>query len=206
MKASETESLDFSLRVKKWTTAEKSSVLSLRTKGLGPLAISRKTGIPLNQIRFWLYGPRGSKRSKVNPKSHTESQVRRYYRTQYADWYSWKSSILRSTFQQIAKKHGLLYSPTGPDIKAWLIKANKACYYCQVPLTEKNLGVDHLQPVSRKGTNEFTNLALTCRSCNSAKGSMSEMEFRGLLLMIANWEETAAKSLLARLKRGFKTG
>jgi hypothetical protein len=57
--------------------------------------------------------------------------------------------------------------------------------------------------VSRGGGAGTHNLRLTCHACNSAKGVLTESEFRGLLLLLDTWDPGAAKSLLTRLKGGF---
>ena len=45
---------------------------------------------------------------------------------------------------------------------------NTQCAYC----TDLATAVDHIIPVTRGGTNERTNLAPTCTSCNSRKGTL----------------------------------
>lgn len=49
------------------------------------------------------------------------------------------------------------------------------CIYCKTPLTRYH--IDHKHPVSRGGTNDLTNLHLTCPACNMAKGAMTHEEF-----------------------------
>lgn len=38
--------------------------------------------------------------------------------------------------------------------------------------------LDHMKPLSRGGTNKFTNLVAACYHCNNEKGSMDAVEFR----------------------------
>lgn len=61
-------------------------------------------------------------------------------------------------------------------------KQEGKCYYCKCDLTMKceqfeTPHVDHKIPKSSGGTNEISNLALTCASCNISKGKKSESEF-----------------------------
>lgn len=53
-----------------------------------------------------------------------------------------------------------------------------ACVYCQT--TQANSGqlmtVEHIQPESKGGKTEFTNLCFACRQCNEYKGSVTELE------------------------------
>jgi len=45
------------------------------------------------------------------------------------------------------------------------------CRYCGQRAKLRDLTVDHVVPLARGGSNSLTNLALSCRSCNGAKGS-----------------------------------
>jgi hypothetical protein len=51
-------------------------------------------------------------------------------------------------------------------------RANHRCEYCKAPEVVFNFPfeVEHIIPLSRQGTNDGTNLALACRSCNLRKG------------------------------------
>ena len=52
-------------------------------------------------------------------------------------------------------------------------RAHHRCEYCHAPESIFNvvLEVEHIHPIVAGGTNTEENLALTCRSCNSFKGS-----------------------------------
>jgi hypothetical protein len=52
-------------------------------------------------------------------------------------------------------------------------RANHRCEYCYAPEVVFNFPfeVEHIVPISRQGSNDATNLALACRSCNLRKGS-----------------------------------
>ena len=52
------------------------------------------------------------------------------------------------------------------------------CQYCGLDASKNfetwwhaNLNIDHIQPKSRGGTNDETNLVVACRACNLYKGS-----------------------------------
>lgn len=48
-----------------------------------------------------------------------------------------------------------------------LEKYHHSCLHCN---TSENLSIDHIKPVSKGGTNKFSNLQILCKSCNSKKG------------------------------------
>lgn len=51
-------------------------------------------------------------------------------------------------------------------------RAHHRCEYCQAPEQVFNFPfeVEHIIPISKQGSNEMSNLALACRSCNLRKG------------------------------------
>ena len=74
-----------------------------------------------------------------------------------------------------------------PTIRARFSKAERAaiarsqrykCMYCGVRLTSDNLQIDHMDPVSRGGSNDDENLQALCRRCNIRKGNHKDEEFR----------------------------
>jgi hypothetical protein len=52
-------------------------------------------------------------------------------------------------------------------------RANHRCEYCRAPEVVFNFPfeVEHILPISRQGSDDTSNLALACRSCNLHKGS-----------------------------------
>lgn len=50
------------------------------------------------------------------------------------------------------------------------------CAYCESPLFG-DFHVDHMMPLSRGGTNDWHNLAITCPSCNCSKQAKTVQEF-----------------------------
>ena len=52
------------------------------------------------------------------------------------------------------------------------------CMYCGTRLTVDNLQIDHMDPVSRGGSNDEENLQALCRRCNIRKGNHTDEEFR----------------------------
>lgn len=76
------------------------------------------------------------------------------------------------------------------------------CPYCQTQLTDKSISFDHAIPICRGGTPEFANLTVCCLACNTAKGPLTQDEYRQLLALLASFPRAAAANTLARLKAG----
>lgn len=68
------------------------------------------------------------------------------------------------------------YRVTLADIQKLYSAEN--CYYCNRKLTDDEKTVDHKLPVSRGGTNEMSNLVISCQPCNSQKKNQTEQEYR----------------------------
>lgn len=52
------------------------------------------------------------------------------------------------------------------------------CIYCFNPILFGQDTLEHKQPLSRNGTNEYNNLAIACKRCNSSKRNKTEEEYR----------------------------
>jgi len=71
---------------------------------------------------------------------------------------------------------------------------NGRCQYCG---TTKNLTVDHIIPISRKGETSWVNCVICCHDCNSKKGQRTPDEVG--LLLIKSPKEPTILSFLSRL-------
>lgn len=56
------------------------------------------------------------------------------------------------------------------------------CYLCFNPIEFKKDHLEHKQPLSRGGTNDYENLGIACSKCNLKKNNKTETEFRKELL------------------------
>lgn len=92
-------------------------------------------------------------------------------------------------------------TPTISDLEKWINRKSYSCYYCLIDLILDDITVDHKTPLFREGTNNLENLCIACSSCNTIKGSLTEEEFRQLLELVKNWEDSG-QYILRRLKMG----
>jgi 5-methylcytosine-specific restriction endonuclease McrA len=68
-------------------------------------------------------------------------------------------------------QHGTLY---GYEVKQYLLTVNKhKCAYCGGLSGDNVLEIEHILPQSKGGTDKVSNLTISCRVCNEAKGSMT---------------------------------
>jgi len=54
-------------------------------------------------------------------------------------------------------------------IKKLIVKYGLRCWYCGKELSYAEVRIDHIVPVSRKGSDDIWNFALACEFCNSHK-------------------------------------
>lgn len=70
--------------------------------------------------------------------------------------------------------------------KKLLAKCNGHCAYCGRKLSLGTLTIDHFIPLSRGGSNVFSNLLPSCRACNVAKGNKDLEAFRKVVNLKRN--------------------
>lgn len=95
-------------------------------------------------------------------------------------------------------------TPSKAEIKQWLEdQMPLVCYYSGEPLkiTDK-YHVDHKMPVQRGGTNLLSNLCICSSRMNTAKGGLTDHEFKELLDLISSWDG-GGERLLRRMRQGF---
>lgn len=62
-------------------------------------------------------------------------------------------------------------------IRGELWQQDKKCFYCKRSLLYEESTLDHKIPVSKGGSEDKENFVLSCRDCNTEKGSSSFEEF-----------------------------
>ena len=79
--------------------------------------------------------------------------------------------MANSLIEGIEYQHGTLF---GCEIKQYLLTVNKhKCAYCGGLSSDNILEIEHTFPQSKGGTDKVSNLTVSCRICNEAKGSMT---------------------------------
>lgn len=113
----------------------------------------------------------------------------------------WKSHQLRSNWRARSKQYeGSTALPTAKEIRDWLLNQQPwKCHYTGEEISFETLGLDHKVPISRGGTYDLSNLVITSKKINGAKGGMTDKEFRQLLKLISKWEDKG-QAILSRLK------
>lgn len=97
-------------------------------------------------------------------------------RARWNRWY-WANEQHSLRYKQAQR---VIRRSTGADWKEFptslayvQIIASDPCVYCGSPTR----AIDHIHPVSRGGTGEWTNLAPSCMRCNSSKGNEPLLSF-----------------------------
>lgn len=91
--------------------------------------------------------------------------MKNYYSTKGLDYDKSKGKMRRntSTKAMLARMFG--------------DKKHKPCAYCGKILTLENASFDHVKPISKGGYDRIGNGAVSCKDCNSRKGSKTAGEF-----------------------------
>jgi 5-methylcytosine-specific restriction endonuclease McrA len=94
-----------------------------------------------------------------------------------------------------------------PSIRNKIVRRdNSKCCYCNKPVSKKNRSLDHITPQTRGGANKPSNLVLTCKSCNSQKGSKSLKEYTQYLILEGILNKQAANNIHKRVYNRLSTG
>lgn len=89
-------------------------------------------------------------------------------------------SRIRKPQKQNWRRHGIKRRSSNRNVNVQILRSifdyygEDPCVYCG---KHRELTLEHIIPLIDNGTNEFGNLVLACRSCNSAKNDKSLLEF-----------------------------
>lgn len=93
----------------------------------------------------------------------------------------------RMEYEELGKLNSLQTEREWRQGYAWsaahlIISQNHRCYWCCSLLTNKPYHIDHILPRKRGGSDDISNLRLSCRSCNLRKSAKLPMDFALSLL------------------------
>lgn len=102
----------------------------------------------------------------------------------------------------IAVKHSTMYKYFKRSIppltnRELFLRDAQLCMYCGHQFHESELTRDHVTPLSRGGTDRWSNVVTACKICNTRKGNRNPEQARMPLLAIPyvpNWAEYLALS------------
>lgn len=108
------------------------------------------------------------RRMEHEHKNPTKTQERkriaaRKWRAKYPD--KNRAKVLK----YIATKHQAEGSHSAKDVRVQYKLQQGLCYWCSTPVAKK-YNVDHVVPLSRGGSNDVNNIAISCPTCNRKKG------------------------------------
>jgi 5-methylcytosine-specific restriction endonuclease McrA len=102
-----------------------------------------------------------------------------------------------------SKKYQVECSVTVEELRQLVFEEyGKQCRYCEKKLTIGTFVFDHINPISKGGTSNIDNLQLICKTSNSMKGSLDELNFKILLDWLETIPVSLKKDISIRLARG----
>jgi 5-methylcytosine-specific restriction endonuclease McrA len=97
-----------------------------------------------------------------------------------------RSELITSSILMIRGRHRIPmgHAHVGLTKHRLFARDRHVCAYCGGHFHELDLTVEHIQPVSRGGRHDWTNVVTACRSCNTRKGSRRPEEAHMPLLYV----------------------
>jgi len=130
-------------------------------------------------------------RSRQYHKEHREERIAysKRWREEHPEYLAknrqWKAehpetrSIYRHNYDARIKGNGGAH--TLEELNMLFVSQNYLCYYCNKPFFDNTLNaeyhIDHKIPVSKGGTNNIDNIAISCPSCNLSKYNKTADQF-----------------------------
>lgn len=136
---------------------------------------------------------------KERNKEWTRERYRKYTQEERTAIYLKRKDYVLSWQKQNPDKYRRVEKRKGGRRKKWTEQAGKlflssvaalenynlqhfkneffTCEYCLKEIIDESYHLEHLLPLCRNGTNELSNLGVSCRSCNSRKSKRTVEEF-----------------------------
>lgn len=115
--------------------------------------------------------------NEINVKNHTQRQdIKEKRRNHARKIRETEEGYLKALYERMMfrLKGGVTYE----EIKTLYYSTN-SCFYCGKEITPFTVDkqIDHKIPISRGGTNNINNLVICCKSCNSGKRELTDLEY-----------------------------
>lgn len=81
---------------------------------------------------------------------------------------TWRDNHPEKIREKFNKRRNAPGSHTAKDIKAQYLSQKGLCWWCGKPVKD-NYHVDHINPLSRGGSNNPNNLVISCPTCNTSR-------------------------------------
>lgn len=121
------------------------------------------------------YAANREKQQAVNRRwSEANIEKRRAHRAK------WRKANPVKVKQLCALRRNAPGHHSAEDLEQMYVSQEGLCAYCECGLGE-DFQLDHMTPIIRGGTNNWDNLALTCRTCNLRKNKRTVVEFMDYL-------------------------
>lgn len=127
---------------------------------------------------------RAAERYDPDAKSEYDRQYREdnaeIVRRKKAEYRRTHCEVVRASKDRYRSRHTVRLTQEDRALSVQYRKAirHDPCFYCGSRL--KVMHVDHMQPLSRGGTDHWWNLVRACASCNLSKGAKTAEEFMNL--------------------------
>ena len=108
-------------------------------------------------------------RNLERSRAKSRQAARRYYKLN-------REVVLARVHERRVLTDGIGRTFTAEEIWQMMESQDHLCAYCEIPLFG-SYEVEHMTPLSRGGSNDWTNLCISCVSCNRRKQALTVEEF-----------------------------
>jgi 5-methylcytosine-specific restriction endonuclease McrA len=114
-----------------------------------------------------------------------------------------KISSLKSSLKKRSDLAGVDCIITTEELDAIFYSSyGTPCKYCEKILNIRTIACDHIVPLKKSGPSIISNLQLICRTCNTRKGPLDEVDFQMVMNWIKEQPEELGVYLLRKLAKG----
>lgn len=114
-----------------------------------------------------------------------------------------KMSTLRSSLKKRSEDSEVEFNITSHQIqKMFYDSYGEKCMYCSKQLNIRTIACDHIVPLAKGGPSILSNLQLICRTCNTRKGPLNEIDFKYVMKWIQEQDDEVSNYLMRKLAKG----